>query len=57
MANFRIGIRATDVTVGLRRIPAGFYAAVQHNGLERRTTNKPVLVNNDVVQWGGPITL
>ena len=57
MANFWLGIRATGVTTGLRRIPAGFYAAVQHDGLEWRTTNKPVLVNNDVVQWDGQIPM
>lgn len=55
MANVKVGILATDVAAGLRRIPAGFYVAVQHSGLGWRTANKPVLVNNDVVKWGGPI--
>ena len=32
-----IGIRATDVALGLRGIPTGFYAAIHHSGLEWRT--------------------
>ena len=46
-----------DPAVGLQRIPAGFYTAVQHGGLEWRTPNKPVSVNNDVIEWGGPIPM
>ena len=57
IANDKVGIRAADVAVGLRRIPAGFYAAVQHSGREWRTENKPVLVNNDVAEWSGPIPM
>ena len=55
--NNNIGIRATDVALGLRRIPAGFYAAIHHSGLEWRTGNKPSSVNHDVVEWTGPIPM
>ena len=57
IAKYKLGIRVTDVAIGLRRIPAGFYVEVQHNGLEWRTTNKPVSVNTDVVEWAGPIPM
>ncbi|KAF8119907.1 CHAT domain-containing protein [Boletus edulis] len=50
-------IRATDVALGLRRLPAGFYTAVHHSGLEWRTENKRSFVNGDVVQWDGPIQM
>jgi hypothetical protein len=50
-------IRATNVAIGLRRIPASFYVKVQHNGLEWRTTNKRASVNTDVVEWAGPIPI
>ncbi|KAG6373234.1 TPR-like protein [Boletus reticuloceps] len=50
-------IRATDVALGLRRLPVGFYTAVHHSGLEWRTENKRSFVNNDVVQWDGPIQM
>ena len=57
IANGKVGIWAADVTVGLRRIPAGFYAAVQHSGREWWTENKPVSANNDVVEWDGSIPM
>ncbi|KAG6372069.1 hypothetical protein JVT61DRAFT_8778 [Boletus reticuloceps] len=50
-------IRATDVALGLRRLPAGFYIMVCHSGLEWRTENKPSSVNDDVVEWSGSIPL
>ena len=50
-----VGIRATDVALGLRGIPASFYAAIHHSGLEWRTENKPSSVSHDVVEWTGPI--
>ncbi|KAN0086141.1 CHAT domain containing protein [Tylopilus felleus] len=52
-------IRATDVALGLRRlrVPAGFYVMLHHNSLEWRTENKPSSVNNDVVEWSGPIPI
>ncbi|KAF8139603.1 hypothetical protein EV363DRAFT_1249426 [Boletus edulis] len=50
-------IRATDMALGLRRLPAGFYTAVHHSGLEWRTENKCSFVNNDVVQWDGQIQM
>ena len=52
-----VAIRATDVTLGLRRLPAGFYVVLHHNGLEWRTENKPSSVNHDVVEWSGPIPM
>ena len=55
--NNNIGIRATDVALGLRGIPAGFYAAIRHSGLEWRTENKPSLVNHDIVEWTEPIPM
>ncbi|KAI9462573.1 CHAT domain-containing protein [Boletus coccyginus] len=50
-------IRATDVALGLRRIPAGFYAVVRHSCLEWRTEHKRSSVNIDVVEWNGPIPI
>ena len=57
IANDKLAIRATDVAVGLDRIPAGFYVAVRHSGSEWRTANVPVSVNNDTIKWAGPIPL
>ena len=57
ITNDKVGIRATDIALGLRRIPAGFYTVVHHSGLEWRTENKPSSVNNDVVEWTGPIPM
>ena len=57
IANEKVGIRATDVTVGLRRVPAGFYTVVHHSGLEWKTENKPSSVNDDVVEWSEPIPM
>ncbi|KAN0082461.1 hypothetical protein V8E55_008256 [Tylopilus felleus] len=48
-------IQATDVALGLRRLPAGFYIAVHHSILEWRTENKSSSVNDDVIEWSGPI--
>lgn len=56
-ANDKAGIQAADVILGLRRVPAGFYAVVHHGGLEWRTENKRLSVNSDVIEWGGPIPL
>ena len=55
--NDKVGIRAADVALGLGRIPAGFYIVVHHSGLEWRTENTHSSVNNDVVEWGGPIPM
>ena len=55
--NNNVGIRATDVTLGLQGIPAGFYVAIHHSGLEWRTENKPLSVNHDIVDWNGPIPM
>ena len=57
ITNDKAGLRAENVALGLGRIPAGFYVVVQHSGLEWRTENKHSLVNNNVVEWGGPIPL
>ena len=55
--NNNIGIRATDVALGLRGIPAGFYVAIHHSGFEWRTENKPSSVTYDVVEWTDPIPM
>ena len=57
IANVKVGIRARDVALGLRRVPAGFYTVMYHSGLEWRTENKPSSVYNDVVEWSGPIPM
>ena len=55
--NNNVGIRAADVALGLRGIPAGFYAVIHYSGLEWRTENKPSSVSHDVVEWTGPIPM
>ena len=55
--NNNVGIRATDVAMGLRGIPAGFYVVIHHSGLEWRTENKPSSVNHNVVEWTRPIPM
>ena len=57
IVNRNVGIRAKNVDVALGRLPAGFYAVVQHGGNEWKTENKSVLVVDDVVEWGGPIPM
>ena len=56
-ANDKVGIRATGVALGLRRLPSGFHTVVHHSGLEWRTENKRSSVNDDVVEWSGPIPM
>lgn len=50
-------IRATDLTLGLRRIPAGFHVVVKTDSAEFQTSNKPVHVDQAVVEWTEPILL
>ncbi|KAG2125692.1 CHAT domain-containing protein [Suillus clintonianus] len=50
-------IRATDLTLGLQRIPAGFHVVVKTHGIEFQTSNKPVHVDQAVVEWNEPILL
>ncbi|KAG6370013.1 hypothetical protein JVT61DRAFT_12531 [Boletus reticuloceps] len=50
-------IQAKEPALGLRRLPAGFYAVVHHSGLEWRTENKRSSVSDGVVEWSGPIPL
>ncbi|KAG1772218.1 hypothetical protein EV702DRAFT_1281460 [Suillus placidus] len=50
-------IRATDLTLGLRRIPTGFHVVVKADGAECPTSNKPVYVDQAVVEWNEPILL
>ncbi|KAG1763820.1 CHAT domain-containing protein [Suillus placidus] len=52
-----IAIRATDLALGLRRIPAGFHVVVKADGAECQTSNKPVHVDQAVVEWNEPILL
>ncbi|KAG2751859.1 hypothetical protein P692DRAFT_20872093, partial [Suillus brevipes Sb2] len=50
-------IRATDLTLGLRRVPAGFHVALKADGAEFQTSNKPVHVDQTIVEWNEPILL
>jgi len=50
-------ILATGLTLGLRRIPAGFYVQVQADDIQWQTTNKPLLVDMDVLEWDQHIVL
>ncbi|KAF8433237.1 CHAT domain-containing protein [Boletus edulis BED1] len=50
-------IQAKEPALGLRRLPAGFYTVVRHSGHEWRTENKRSSVNDNVVEWRGPIPL
>ncbi|KAG1797172.1 hypothetical protein EV424DRAFT_513535 [Suillus variegatus] len=50
-------IRATDLALGLRRIPAGFHALVKADGAEYQTSNKSVNVDQAVVEWHERIVL
>ncbi|KAG1857354.1 hypothetical protein DFJ58DRAFT_840648 [Suillus subalutaceus] len=50
-------IRATDLALGLRRIPAGFSVVVKTDSAEFQTSNKLVHVDQAVVEWNEPILL
>jgi hypothetical protein len=50
-------IRATDLTLGLRRIPAGFHVVIKTDGAEYQTSNKHVHVDQAVVEWNETILL
>ncbi|KAG1785012.1 glycoside hydrolase superfamily [Suillus plorans] len=50
-------IRATDLTLGLRRIPAGFLVVVRADGAEYRTSNKSTNIDQTVVEWHEHILL
>ncbi|KAG1804572.1 CHAT domain-containing protein [Suillus variegatus] len=50
-------IRATNITLGLRRIPAGFHAVVKADGAEYQTSNQSVHVDQAVVEWHKRILL
>ncbi|KAG1730805.1 uncharacterized protein EDB91DRAFT_740853 [Suillus paluster] len=50
-------IRATDVSLGLRRIPVGFHVTVQADGAKWQTTNKVVHIDQAVVEWNERIPL
>ncbi|KAG2133517.1 hypothetical protein BD769DRAFT_1774633 [Suillus cothurnatus] len=50
-------IRATDLTFGLRRIPAGFHVVVKTGSAEFETSNKHVHVDQTVVEWNELILL
>ncbi|KAG1725972.1 hypothetical protein EDB19DRAFT_1833592 [Suillus lakei] len=49
--DFPQAIRATDLAFGLRQIPAGFHVVVKADGTECQTSNKPVHVDQAVVEW------
>ncbi|KAG1842754.1 CHAT domain-containing protein [Suillus subalutaceus] len=50
-------IRAVGLTLGLRRIPAGFHVVVKTDGAEFQTSNKLVHIDQAVVEWNEPILL
>jgi hypothetical protein len=50
-------IHATDLTLGLLRIPAGFHVVIKTDGAECQTSNKSVHVDQAVVEWNEPILL
>ncbi|KAG2150205.1 CHAT domain-containing protein [Suillus bovinus] len=50
-------IRATDLALGLRRIPAGFHAVIKADDLEYQTSNISVNVDQAVVEWHERIPL
>ncbi|KAG1736958.1 hypothetical protein EDB19DRAFT_1004942 [Suillus lakei] len=50
-------IRATDLTLGLRWITAGFHVVVGADGAECQTSNKPIDVDQAVVEWNERILL
>ncbi|KAG2746776.1 hypothetical protein P692DRAFT_20887136, partial [Suillus brevipes Sb2] len=50
-------IRASDLTLGLRWIPAGFHVVVKADGAEYQTSNKSVHVDQAVVEWHERILL
>ncbi|KAG1847373.1 hypothetical protein F4604DRAFT_1935885 [Suillus subluteus] len=50
-------IRATDLTLGLLHIPAGFHVLVKTNSAECQMSNKPVHIDQTVIKWTEPILL
>ncbi|KAG2737956.1 hypothetical protein P692DRAFT_20760182 [Suillus brevipes Sb2] len=50
-------IRASDLTLGLRRIPAGFHLVFEADGAEYQTSNEYVHVDQTVVEWHEHILL
>ena len=54
---FSPGFRATDLALGLKRIPAGFYVTVHVDGAEWQSTNKSVHIDQDIVEWNEHIFL
>jgi hypothetical protein len=57
IGNYYEAIRMSNPTLGLRRIPAGFYVKVQVDGIQWQTTNKAVHVDQDVIEWKERIDL
>ncbi|KAG1868582.1 hypothetical protein F4604DRAFT_1927116 [Suillus subluteus] len=50
-------IHATDLTLGLRCVPAGFHVVIKTDSAECQTSNIPVHVDQAVVEWTEPILL
>ncbi|KAG2151620.1 CHAT domain-containing protein [Suillus bovinus] len=50
-------IRATDLTLGLRRIPAGFHVVVKVDSAEYQTSSKSVQVDQAFIEWHEHILL
>ncbi|KAG1805634.1 CHAT domain-containing protein [Suillus variegatus] len=50
-------IRATDLALGLRRVPTSFYVVVKADGAEHQTSNKSVNVDQTFVEWHERLSL
>ncbi|KAG1778190.1 CHAT domain-containing protein [Suillus placidus] len=55
--DFPQAIRAADLALGLRRIPAGFHVVVKADGAEYQTSNRSVHIDQAVVEWRERILL
>jgi hypothetical protein len=55
--NLPEAIHATNLTLGLLRIPTGFHVVIKTNGADSQTSNKPVHVDQAVVEWSESILL
>ncbi|KAG1765238.1 hypothetical protein EDD22DRAFT_412302 [Suillus occidentalis] len=50
-------IHASDLTLGLQRVPAGFYVTIKADSAEFQTSNTPAYVDQTIVQWNERILL
>ena len=45
------GIRAENVSAGLRRMPVGFSVLVEFDGTQRKTKNQRVWISDQFTEW------